>query len=88
MKIAVLGAGPAGLSAARYLSDYRDVQVDVIEKEDHIGGLQRSFDFDGDHYDVGTILFFGHHGLVQAFPFLADEMVSICLLYTSDAADE
>ncbi len=77
LKIAVLGAGPAGLSAARYLSDYDDVQVDVIEKETHLGGLQRSFDFHGDHYDVGTILFFGHHGLVEAFPFLAEQMVPI-----------
>ncbi len=76
-KIAVLGAGPAGLSAARYLTDYPDVQVDVIEKDDHLGGLQRSFEFEQRHFDVGTILFFGHHGLVEAFPFLADEMVPI-----------
>lgn len=76
-RIAVLGAGPAGLSAARYLSDYRDVRVDVLEKDQHLGGLQRSFEFEGQHFDVGTILFFGHHGLVEAFPFLEQEMVPI-----------
>ena len=82
MRIAILGAGPAGLSAASYLAQdasnkRRDCQVEVIDRESHLGGLQRSFEFEGAHFDVGTILFFGHHGMLDAFPFLADEMVSI-----------
>lgn len=75
--IAILGAGPSGLSAARYLCSHTDVRIDIFEKEKHVGGLQRSFEFDGDQYDVGTILFSEHHGLLDAFPFLTNVMVDI-----------
>lgn len=82
MRIAILGAGPAGLSAASYLlreqaEDSDGVSVEVFDREHHVGGLQRSFEYCGSHFDVGTILFFGHHGMLDAFPYLADDMVPI-----------
>ena len=45
MKVAVVGAGLAGCSCARMLAD-KGVEVDIYEKDDHIGGLM--YDKDGD----------------------------------------
>ena len=50
MKIAVLGAGVSGLSAARLLKD-KGHDVTVYEKESTVGGLARSRYVDGILYD-------------------------------------
>ncbi|UXI69220.1 NAD(P)/FAD-dependent oxidoreductase [Tahibacter amnicola] len=46
MKFAVLGAGPMGLMAAMELLKAGH-DVDVYERDDRIGGMSASFDFDG-----------------------------------------
>jgi protoporphyrinogen oxidase len=46
MKYAVLGAGPMGLMTAMNLLK-RGHQVDIYERDDRIGGMSASFDFDG-----------------------------------------
>lgn len=68
VRVAILGAGPGGLSLARRLSDYEDVEVDLYEKEPHVGGMHKSPEFDGLFYDVGTFLFHDGHGLIETFP--------------------
>lgn len=46
MKFAVVGSGPMGLMAAIELLDAGH-RVDVYERDDRIGGMSASFDFDG-----------------------------------------
>lgn len=46
MKYAILGAGPMGLMAAMELLK-RGHEVDIYERDDRIGGMSATFDFDG-----------------------------------------
>ena len=62
MKIAVIGSGISGLSAAYYLS--KKHKVDLFEKEDHFGGHAHTIDVDYDKdnkkkisIDIGFIVF-------------------------------
>ncbi|RZA36204.1 MAG: NAD(P)/FAD-dependent oxidoreductase [Lysobacteraceae bacterium] len=45
-RYAVIGSGPMGLAAANTLLDLGH-QVDVYERDDRLGGMSASFDFDG-----------------------------------------
>ena len=59
MKIAVIGSGISGLSAAYYLS--KKHKVDLFEKEDHFGGHSYTYDIKEDQkivpVDLGFIIF-------------------------------
>ena len=59
MKIAVVGSGISGLSAAYYLSKKHN--VDLFEKEDHFGGHSYTIDLVFDEkkisVDIGFIVF-------------------------------
>ena len=59
MKIAVVGSGISGLSAAYYLS--KKHHVDLFEKEDHFGGHSHTIDLNfGEKkvsVDIGFIVF-------------------------------
>ncbi|MCK4745566.1 MAG: FAD-dependent oxidoreductase, partial [Bacteroidales bacterium] len=52
MKVVVLGAGLAGLSAAEELTR-RGHEVVIIEKESHPGGLASTIKGNGFEYDLG-----------------------------------
>jgi hypothetical protein len=52
--IAIVGAGPAGLSTAWFLSKHGFNNVTVIEKLGRIGGLCKSITVDGMSYDLGA----------------------------------
>lgn len=45
-RVAVIGAGPMGLASAYELTK-KGWQVDLYERDDRIGGMSASFDFDG-----------------------------------------
>lgn len=75
-RVAVIGAGPTGLTAAKHLAD-AGYMVDLLERTDRVGGLHRSVEIDGLHYDVGTFVFFEGHGLIEAFPSVKPMMVPI-----------
>ena len=59
MKIAVVGSGISGLSAAYYLS--KKHHVDLFEREDHFGGHSHTIDLFFDEkkvsVDIGFIVF-------------------------------
>jgi len=57
MKVAVIGAGPAGMTAAYELAK-AGASVDVYEASGHVGGMARSFDLWNQRVDLGPHRFF------------------------------
>ncbi len=57
-KVIVLGAGPAGLTAAYCLSKNNNLDIEVIEISDQVGGMARSFSLFNQTVDVGPHRFF------------------------------
>ncbi len=56
--VAIIGAGPAGLTAA-YLLSKRGLSVTVIEKDErYVGGISRTVEVDGYRFDIGGHRFF------------------------------
>ncbi|MPT47765.1 MAG: NAD(P)/FAD-dependent oxidoreductase [Sphingobium sp.] len=56
--VAIIGAGPAGLTAA-YLLSKSGYNVTVIEKDPHyVGGISRTVEHDGFRFDIGGHRFF------------------------------
>ena len=59
MKIAVIGSGISGLSAAYYLS--KKYKVDLLEQDDHFGGHSFTYDIKEHNkitpVDLGFIVF-------------------------------
>lgn len=66
MRIAVIGAGPAGLTAALKLAR-GGAAVDVYEASSQVGGLARSIDLWGRRVDVGPHRFFSTDARVNRF---------------------
>lgn len=59
LKIVIAGAGLAGLSAAKYISDAGHIPI-VLEGRDVLGGKVAAWkDEDGDWYETGLHIFFG-----------------------------
>ena len=52
MRVAILGAGITGISLGRMLAD-KKIDVDIYEKENHVGGLCRTEIIDGYVFDKG-----------------------------------
>ena len=55
-KICIIGAGPAGLSAAMYLEQKGYFNYVILEKEDHVGGKCHSPYYNGRRYEMGAIM--------------------------------
>jgi protoporphyrinogen oxidase len=55
----IIGAGPAGLTAAYELLTRTDIQPIVIERDpDHVGGISRTVSYRGNRIDIGGHRFF------------------------------
>ena len=63
-KIAIIGAGPAGISAAYELSK-ADFNITLHEKSNQIGGLARTMEFSDARFDVGPHRFFTYNKEVE-----------------------
>lgn len=56
--VIIIGAGPAGLTAAYELLKKSDVKPIVLEAESFVGGISRTFDYKGNRMDIGGHRFF------------------------------
>ncbi|HEY8518222.1 MAG TPA: NAD(P)/FAD-dependent oxidoreductase [Candidatus Binatia bacterium] len=54
----IIGAGPAGLTAAYELLEHTDVRPIVLEATDDVGGLARTVNYKGNRIDIGGHRFF------------------------------
>lgn len=54
----IVGAGPAGLTAAYYLLTQTDIKPIVVEREKFVGGLAATLNFGGNRIDIGGHRFF------------------------------
>jgi len=54
----IIGAGPAGLTAAYYFLKHTDIRPIVLEKENFVGGISRTMNFNGNRMDIGGHRFF------------------------------
>jgi monoamine oxidase len=55
-RICIIGAGPAGLSAAMYLEKKGYFNYSILEKNDHVGGKCNSPVYNGRRYEMGAIM--------------------------------
>ena len=77
-RIVVIGAGPAGLTAA-YLAAKRGYDVTVLEGTNEIGGISKTAQYKGYRFDIGGHRFFTKITPVQALweELLADEFIDV-----------
>ncbi|MHB0867177.1 MAG: NAD(P)/FAD-dependent oxidoreductase [Thermoleophilia bacterium] len=75
-EVCVIGAGPAGLSAAFVLSE-NDRQLVVLEMSSQVGGISRTIEKDGFRFDIGGHRFFTKDDEVNEFfsRILGDEAI-------------
>src|SRR5438046_1885247 len=65
--VAIIGAGPAGLTAA-YLLGKHNVPVTVLEADPtYVGGISRTAKYKGYHFDIGGHRFFSKSKEVEDF---------------------
>jgi protoporphyrinogen oxidase len=75
--VAIIGAGPAGLTAA-YLLSKNNVDVTVLEADPvYVGGISRTATYKGFHFDIGGHRFFSKSKEVNDFwnEILPDDML-------------
>ncbi len=57
-RVAILGAGPAGITAAYILSKDPSIEVSVFEADSRVGGMAKTIDLWGQKVDLGPHRFF------------------------------
>jgi protoporphyrinogen oxidase len=76
--VVVIGAGPAGLTAAYALAK-DGVRVTVLEADSTVGGLSRTVEYNGYRFDIGGHRFFTKMQEVEALwdEILGDDFISV-----------
>ena len=54
----IIGAGPSGLAAAMELAEHKQFETYVLEKHNEIGGISRTEQYKGYHFDIGGHRFY------------------------------
>ena len=62
----IIGAGPAGLTAAYEMLKNTDIQPIIIEESEYIGGISRTHEHNGNRMDLGGHRFFSKNDEVNA----------------------
>lgn len=58
-KVIIMGAGPAGLTAGyELLKNNPQLDVNILEKQNSIGGISKTVEFDGNLIDLGGHRYF------------------------------
>lgn len=57
-RVVIIGAGPAGLTAAYHLLTRHGITSTIIESDDVVGGISRTVERDGWRFDIGGHRFF------------------------------
>src|SRR3954471_1406629 len=88
----IIGAGPAGLTAAYELLRRTDIKPIVLEKTDAIGGLSRTVNHNGNRMDMGGHRFFSKSDRVlewwaEFLPFESSDSASVQIIYQNKARD-
>jgi len=65
--VVIIGAGPAGLTAAYELVERYGITSTVLEADDIVGGISRTVERDGWRFDIGGHRFFTKVPEVEAF---------------------
>src|SRR5438045_7972541 len=64
-KVAIIGAGPAGLTAG-YLLSKEGIEATVVEADPtYVGGISRTATYKGFHFDIGGHRFFSKSKAVE-----------------------
>lgn len=66
-RVIVVGAGPAGLTAALELCRRSDMEVVVIERDEQVGGISRTVRYKGNSMDLGGHRYFSKSETVTAW---------------------
>lgn len=57
MKVAIIGAGPAGITAGYELSKH-NISVDIFESSSSVGGMSKTIELWNQKVDIGSHRFF------------------------------
>jgi len=63
--VIIIGAGPAGLTAALELARKSDIRPVVLESLDDVGGISRTIEYHGNRMDIGGHRFFSKNDWVM-----------------------
>ena len=67
-KIIIIGAGPAGLTAAdKLLDDKEKYEVIILEESQEIGGISKTVNYNGNRMDIGGHRFFSKNQEVMKY---------------------
>src|ERR1700761_2183893 len=71
-KAIIIGAGPAGLTAAYELLKRTDIEIVILEKSGDIGGISKTVNYKGNRIDIGGHRFFSKsdRGMSWGLPFM------------------
>ena len=66
-KIIIIGAGPAGLTAAYELQKGGEKDITILEADVQVGGISRTINYKGNRIDIGGHRFFSKSDWVMSW---------------------